>query len=140
MEMWWPIILAVVSDVAYQIASKSVPAETNPFASLTLAYLVGSIASVIIFFLTSGGESLGHAFRSGNWTTLVLGLCFVGLEAGSVYMFRAGWDVSVGPLVKGAIIALALLVVGHFAFHEPIGLSKLAGTGAILAGLYLINR
>ena len=140
MDLWWPIALIVVSDVAYQVASKSIPAASNPFASLTLTYLVGAVASAAIYLLTSGGASIGSAWRSGNWATLVLGLTIVGLEAGSIYMYRAGWDVSVGPLVKSAIIALALLALGHLAYHESIGATKVAGALAILAGLYLIRR
>lgn len=33
MHMYWPIALAVVADVAYQVASKQTSAAMNPFAS-----------------------------------------------------------------------------------------------------------
>ena len=140
MSMYWPIALAVVADIAYQLASKQTPATMNPFASLTLAYLVGSAASALLYFATSAGGNILGEWKSANWTTLVLGIAIVGLEAGSIYMFRAGWDVSVGPMVKNAIIAVALLAVGLFVYKEPVTGTKVAGIAAVLMGLWLINR
>ena len=55
-------------------------------------------------------------------------------------MFRAGWDVSVGPMVKNALIAIALLVLGFLVYKEPMTGTKVAGIGLCLAGLWLINR
>ena len=140
MSMYWPIALAVVADIAYQLASKQTPATMNPFASLTLAYLVGAAASALLYPVTNAGGSILGEWKSANWTTLVLGIAIVGLEAGSIYMFRAGWDMSVGPMVKNAIIAVALLVVGLLVYKEPVTGMKVAGVGSILLGLWLINR
>lgn len=141
MSMYWPILLAVASDIAYFLASKSTPAELNPFASLMFAYLVGAAVSAGIYFVSSkGGSDLAGQLRSLNWTTVVLGLAVVGLEAGSIFMFRAGWGVSVGPMVKNAIVAVALLAVGWLVFKEPLTGTKVAGVGMCLAGLWLINR
>ena len=47
----WSIALVVLSNVVYQICAKSVPAAINPFASLTVTYLVGAAASCILFFV-----------------------------------------------------------------------------------------
>ena len=140
MHMYWPIALAVVADVAYQVASKQTPAAMNPFASLTLAYLVGAAASAVLYLATSSGGNILGEWKMANWTTVVLGLAIVGLEAGSIYMFRAGWDVSVGPMVKNALIAIALLALGFLVYKEPVTGTKVAGIGACLLGLWLINR
>ena len=48
--MFWPIFLAVFADVFYQICSKSTPATLNPFAGLTITYLVGAAITMVIFF------------------------------------------------------------------------------------------
>ena len=48
----WSIALVVLSNVVYQICAKSVPKEMNPFASLTVTYLVAAAASAILFFLS----------------------------------------------------------------------------------------
>ncbi|SEA90417.1 hypothetical protein SAMN05216349_14911 [Oribacterium sp. KHPX15] len=47
----WPISLVILSNVVYQICAKSVPDKMNPFASLTITYIVGAIASTILFFV-----------------------------------------------------------------------------------------
>ena len=47
--MFWPILLAVFADVFYQISAKSTPQTLNPFASLTLTYLVAAAVSLAVF-------------------------------------------------------------------------------------------
>ena len=44
----WPVILIVLSNVFYQISTKSVPEGLNPYASLLVTYLVGAASSVIL--------------------------------------------------------------------------------------------
>ena len=94
----------------------------------------------MLYLVTSAGSSILGEWKSANWTTYVLGIAIVGLEAGSIYMFRAGWDVSVGPMVKNAVIAVALLAVGLFVYREPVTGTKVAGIGSILLGLWLTSR
>ena len=136
----WPIALAVFSDVVYQIASKSTPSDVNVFASLTLTYLVGAAVSLLAFFFSSGGETFFSALKNADWTALLLGLAIVGLEGGSIFMYKAGWAVNSGYVVKAIIIAVALVFVGGLLYREPVTLSKIAGIALCMAGLYFINR
>ena len=57
-----------------------------------------------------------------------------------MYMYRAGWNVSVGQLVMSAILSIVLIFVGMIAFHEQITASKLIGIAFCLIGLFFINR
>ena len=41
--------LLIVSNMVYQICAKSVPQGMNAFASLTITYLVGAAASLILY-------------------------------------------------------------------------------------------
>ena len=138
--MFWPILLAVFSDIFYQICSKSTPLNLNPFASLTITYLVGAAVSAVIFFMTSGGQSLFAEWKEINWTTFVLGLAIVGLEAGSIYMYRAGWNMNTGYIVKALILGIALIAVGYFVYKEQFTATKAAGIVVCLVGLLLINK
>lgn len=138
--MFWPILLAVFSDIFYQICSKSTPETLNPFASLTITYLVGAAVSAGIFFMNSGGQNLLTAWREINWTTFLLGLAIVGLEAGSIYMYRVGWNMNTGYIVKALLLAIALIIVGALLYKEEFTTTKAAGVAACLLGLYLINR
>ena len=47
----WPLGLVVLSNVFYQICAKSVPEGMNPLASLTITYLIGAAASVILYYV-----------------------------------------------------------------------------------------
>ena len=138
--MYWPIALAVCSDVLYQIASKSTPTNLNPFASLTVTYLIGAAISAVIFFITSKGGNILHEWGNANWTMFLLGLAIVGLEAGSIYMYRVGWNINTGYIVKSCFLAAALLVVGYLIYKEQISATKVAGIAVCMLGLFLINR
>ena len=138
--MFWPIALAVCSDIFYQIAAKSTPAQLNPFASLTVTYLIGAAFSVIIFFITSKGGNLLNEITSINWTAFILGLAIVGLEAGSIYMYKVGWNMNTGYIVKASFLAVALIIVGYLVYKEQVSATKIAGIVVCMVGLYLINH
>ena len=75
-----------------------------------------------------------------NWTSLVLGFAIVGLEAGNLFLYRAGWKVSAGSVACNISLAVVLLFVGYFLFREQITLRQLAGVAVCAAGLFLITR
>ena len=135
----WPIALVVLSNVVYQICSKSIPEGMNPFASLTATYMVGAVASSILFYVFDHGGNLIHEYQKMNWAPIVLGIVIVGLEAGWIYAYRAGWQVSTGFIVHSAFLAIALIFVGHLLYHEAMTWTKLVGVVVCLIGLVFIN-
>ena len=140
MQLYWPIALIVLSNIFYHLCTKSVPAQADPFATLTVTYLVGAVAAAVLYFVLNRGGNLLAEYRRLNWSTWVLGLAIVGLEAGSVYMYKAGWDISVGQLVYSALLAVCLLVIGVVFYKEPLTLSRVAGVVICMVGLYFLNR
>ena len=138
--MFWPIALAIFADVFYQISAKSTPETLNPFASLTITYLVGAAVSAVIYFIMSGGGNIVEELKNVNWTTFVLGLAIVGLEAGSIYMYKVGWAINTGYIVKAILLSIVLIAVGYFVYKEEFNLTKAAGIAVCLFGLYLINK
>ena len=135
----WPIALVVLSNVVYQVCAKSVPKEMNPFASLTITYLVGAVASGILYFALGHDGSLIHEYQKLNWASLVLGIVIVGLEAGWINAYKAGWQVSTGFIVQSAFLAVALIFVGYLLYHEVLTWNKLLGVAICLVGLVFIN-
>ena len=140
MSLYWPIVLAVCADIVYQISAKSTPETLNPFASLTITYLIGATISLVIFYITSAGGNFIAELKQINWTAFALGLAIVGLEAGSIYMYKVGWNMNTGYLVKSIILALALIVVGYILYKEQVSGTKIAGIAVCLLGLFLINK
>ena len=135
----WPIALVVLSNVVYQICAKSVPEGMNPFASLTVTYLVGAAASAILYFVLNRGGNLLREYGKLNWAPFVLGVVIVGLEAGWLYAYKAGWQVSTGFIVQSAFLAVVLIFVGYLLYHEALTWNKLVGVGVCLAGLVILN-
>ena len=136
----WPIALVVLSNVFYQICTKSVPGGLDPFASLTVTYAVGALCSAVRFKDFHHGGSLLREYGKVNWTSFVLGLVIVGLEVGFIYAYKAGWPVSTASVVQSSFLAAALLVVGLLLYKEPITVTKVVGLVICLVGLFFLNK
>ena len=135
----WPIALVVLSNTLYQVCAKSVPEGMNPLASLTVTYLVGAAVSCAMYYILNRNADLLKEIRLTNWAPIVLGIVIVGLEAGWIYAYKAGWQVSTGFIVQSAFLAAALLLVGYFLYHEALTWNKLVGVAICLIGLVFIN-
>ena len=68
------------------------------------------------------------------------GVARVGLEAGFIYAYKAGWQVGTLSVTQSAILTAILLLVGFFLYGEPLTANKLVGVAVCLFGLCLINR
>ena len=135
----WPMALIVTCNVFYQICSKGMP-DISPFALLTVTYLVGAGVSLLLFFvLGNDGEPLFRQYGKLNWAPFVLGLVITGLEAGWIFAYKAGWQVSTGFITQSSVLALFLVIVGALLYQEKITPNKIIGVLICLAGLFVIN-
>ena len=135
----WPLALVVFSNVLYQICAKSVPEDMSPLASLTVTYLVGALASAVLYYALGHEGSLLREYGRLNWAPVVLGLVIVGLEVGCIYAYKAGWQVSLFMIVESSFLAVALIFVGLLLYHEALSWNKLLGVAICLAGLIIVN-
>ena len=135
----WPMALIIVTNILYQICAKSVPKGINPFASLTVTYLIGTVVSCAMYYILNRNANLLKEIRLTNWAPIVLGIVIVGLEVGFIYAFRAGWQISMAQIVSSAVLAVILIFVGYLLYHETITWNKIIGIIICLAGLVLIN-
>ena len=135
----WPLGLAVLSNVFYQICAKSVPEGMNPLASLTVTYAVGALVSLVLYYLLNRDGNIVQQYKQLNWAPFVLGIVIVGLEVGFIYAYKAGWPVSAAQIVQAAVLAVLLIFVGNFLYKEPITWNKIVGILVCLTGLGLIN-
>ena len=111
----------------------------DPFASLTVTYLVGAAVSGILYFLLGTSTNLLKEYSKLNWAPVVLGVVIVGLEAGYIFAFKAGWQISTAQVVQAAILAGVLLFVGYLLYHEALTWNKILGIVICLVGLVFIN-
>ena len=135
----WPVALVVLSNTVYQICAKSVPDGADPMAVLTVTYAVGAVASAALYFALNRGGDLVREYGKLNWAPFVLGIVIVGLEAGWIYAYKAGWEVSVGFIVQSAFLAVTLMIVGYLMYRETLTWNKLAGAAICMIGLAVIN-
>lgn len=140
MNMYVPIIIVVLSNTFYHICTKASPENLNPFASLSVTYTVGALVSVLLYFATQKDAELLTEYGKLHWSSFVLGIAIVGLEAGFLFMYRLGWSVSTGQVVSSVILAVVLIFVGYIFYQEVITVNKILGILICMLGLYLINR
>lgn len=137
--MIWPIVLVVLSNIFYNIITKSTPQDGNAMLSLTITYLVGALCAFTMYLFGGERQGLVRDFMKLNWTSFALGLVVVGLEFGYLHVYRAGWNVNTAPLVANICLACALLFVGLLLFHETLSVRQLAGVAVCVGGLVLIT-
>ena len=142
MNMWnmiWPLLLIVISNCFYNICAKSMPEETNAFGALTVTYLVGAILSAVFFVISVKPSRVVPEISKVNWIPFILGTAIVGLEAGYIFLYRAGWKVSIGALTANICLAVALLIIGCLLYKETISIRQVAGIIVCGIGLFLLN-
>ena len=137
---YWPIGLLVLSNVFYHITAKSLPAGLDSFLCMAITYIVGAMVSIALYLTIGNGESISSQLSNLNWAPFVLGLAVVGLEVGAIFMYKAGWEVSLGNIVQAIFVAIALLIVGVLIYHEALTVTKAAGIAVCLVGIVLLNK
>lgn len=141
--MWnllWPMLLVIFANTVYNICAKSTPEDANAFGCLMVTYLTAAFLSAMLFVFSSHGKNLATELSKINWSSLVLGAAIMCLEFGYIYLYRAGWKISVGSLVANIGLACVLLLVGVLLFKEVISLRQIVGMLACAAGLVLICK
>lgn len=135
----WPVLLALFGVTMYQICAKETAEDIQPFASLAITYSVAAVLSLILFFLLGENKNLAMEFQKTNWTSWALGFAVLLMELGYIFLYRAGWKISVGSLVANISSAVLLLVIGIFLYKEFLSARQLLGIAVCVAGLVLVN-
>lgn len=115
------------------------PNSVDPFAALTVTYLVGAFASLLLYLLLHRGGNIIEEFSQINWVPFIFGLVIVGIEVGWIFVYRAGWQISTAPIVQSAIVAIILIIIGFLLFKESMTWNKILGIAVCILGLFFIN-
>ena len=135
----WPIVVVITSNTLYHLCTKSAPGNVNVFASLTVTYSVSALVAAALFILSGGYTNVVQGFKTLNWTSVAFGFVLVALETGWMYVYRAGWQVSVATIVQSSVLALVLILIGYFIYNEALTWNKIVGVIICLVGLGVIN-
>ncbi|WP_101909531.1 hypothetical protein [Marasmitruncus massiliensis] len=135
-----PILIIIASNVLYNLFTKSMPADANPFAALVVTYLSAAAVAFLLLLGSNHGKSLGSSFGSVNWTSVALGFAIVWLEFGYIRAYRVGWNISTCSLVANIALAVILLIIGVLAYRERLAATQIFGMVLCVAGLFFINK
>lgn len=140
MNLFWPIIIVVAANTLYNISAKLTPSEANPFASLSITYFTAALLSILLFFITSENKNILTEIQKTNWTSVALGFSVVALEFGYIFIYRVGWNISIGSLIANISLACILLLVGIFIYKDTISLHQILGMTLCMIGLLLVTK
>jgi drug/metabolite transporter (DMT)-like permease len=132
------VALVVASNVLYNIAQKSIPADAHPLLSVAVTYAAALLFTLLLWLVAPGGAPKLAGLAKLNWATLGVGFAAVGVEIGVLLAYRAGWNISVGSLVVSVAVAVLLLPIGLFLYREHLSPANVAGIVLCLAGLVLV--
>jgi drug/metabolite transporter (DMT)-like permease len=134
------MIVLVLSAASYQLTAKFIPHSLSPWHVLTVVYLIGVVLSLIAGWIDASEQSLWQTFRSSNWAVFVLGFAVVGIEAGYLLAFRAGWRLNITGVFSNAAAAALLFPIGILILKERMTTLNMIGLIVAVIGLYLIVR
>lgn len=138
-EYVWPIVLVIVSNVVYQLCTKNVPSSVDPFASLTVTYIVGTVLSAVMYYVLGNNTGIIGEVSKMNWSSYALGISVVGLEVGFIYAYKAGWQISTTSIVQSAMLTVILIFIGVLFYKESLSWNKIVGIAICIIGLVFIN-
>lgn len=138
--MVYSAIFLIGFNVSYHVCQRSVPKDVDPFLSMIITFAVAFIISIIIFLLSPSDKSLSSKIVKLNWTSIVIGICTVGIILGHLFFYRSGWTLSTGTLFSYASICILLIPIGRLFFSESVSWMNYLGIFISLIGLYLIIK
>ena len=139
MPIAW-LSVAIACTVGYHLVLKLTPAGVNPLLSLLVTYALVTVLFGALLAASPGGFEWRQEARQLNWTAIALAVAIVGLDLAFLFLYRSGFEVSLGALVTQSSAAMLLLVVGVAVFREKLSLANTAGIVLCLVGLWLVNR
>lgn len=136
----WPIALLVVAHTVYQISAKSVPSGMDPFAAVFFNYVVAACLAFCLWMILGQDRSLATQISKMNWAPVTMAMAITAVEVASVFMYKVGWNISIGSTVASILTAVALAAVGVLLYKEVMTANQLVGIGICIVGLVVMNR
>ena len=133
-----PIVIVVVSNVIYDVSAKSIREDMNAYAGTTIIYSILAIFNFLLYAITEPAGSIIIEWSQVNWAVVTFALASIGLESGYIFLYRAGWNISLGGMVCNILLALSMLAVGQLLFDESVSLRQYIGVLFCIVGLIIV--
>ncbi len=134
------LAMAILGTVLYHVAQKLTPRTVNPFLALAVTYLV-ALGTCLVVLATYGRSGIARpALQQLNWTSVLCGISIFLVEVGVLLGYRASWNLKTLSLVANTSVALLLVPVGVWCFHESLTFRNVIGIALCLCGLLILQR
>ncbi len=137
---WWPIGLLLAAHTIYQISAKSVPTAMDPFAAVLINYVVAACAAFVLWMVMGQEKNLMAQVERMNWAPIAMGLTITAVEVASVFMYKLGWNISIGTTIVNIALAVVLAVIGVLFYKEIISMQQLLGIGLCVVGVIIMSK
>lgn len=134
------ILLVIIGNVVYHLGQRAIPRDAHPLIANLAAYLVAIVLTLVLLPFCAPNIAVMPTLRGLNWSTLLVGAGILAIELGFLMAYRAGWPLSSASMVANLCVAVIFLGIGVIAFKEDWSLTRTAGLGCCMLGLWLINR
>lgn len=135
------MIVVIGSSIFYHISSKSITRSLHPILSMLVTYGTALVLTgLLLLIFPIEKNTVATELKSINWACFVLGAAAVGLEAGYMFVYRSGWNISIASVYSNAAVMVLLIPIGIYFFKERLNLNTVMGVAFCLVGIYLINR
>lgn len=134
------LALAIVGNVLYHFAQKSVVKTVNPLHALTVAYALALVMCVVATLVTARDASFIASWREMNWAVWLVGGAAFLIELGVLLAYRSGGRVGLLGVTVAVATNLILLPVGLLLFKEHLTRWNLLGILLCIVGLVLVTK
>lgn len=135
------MMIVIGSSIFYHVSSKSITKTLHPILSMMVTYSTALVLTGLLFLVFPlDKNAMAQELKSVNWACFLLGAAAVGLEAGYMFVYRSGWDISVASVYSNVAVMVLLIPMGVYFFKDRLNLNTAAGVLLCVVGIFLINR
>ena len=134
------ILFVVVSSVAYQLAQRYAPSDTNPFRVIAVVYFLGSITCVILAPIAGSPVGFSDVRLLKQWPIWLLVASCIGCEVGYLLAYRVGWSLGNTACTSFTSTIVILAIVGATFYAEGISRRQTLGLALAVLGLWLLVK
>lgn len=140
MKPYLPLLLTIGGNILYHICQKLVPKTANPLTTMMAAYAVAFLVCAVTAFIYPSEKPISESLTEFHWTALVIGIGIAAIEVGFLLAYRAGWNVSIAPLLTSVAFSTLLIPIGLLAFKEQLSVWNSVGIVFCILGMILVSK
>lgn len=139
-QIYFSMVITVLSNVFYHIFQKSISNNLNPFISLIVTYICAIAISIMLLPLYPTEFGIIQSIKAINWSSFALAVPVIGLELGFLLAYRAGWDISTAGIFSNVVVAIFLFPIGLWIYKENLSTTNIIGISLCIVGLVLVKN